>query len=316
MKHLPNILLFLETLRAEGLLVSPAEAGSLLPLLTADMLADRARLHGVMRAMLAKSPKEQSAFDRAFRDFFIGEEHMAQQVRERQAEEAERQQQVESGRENLGQDIPEELAEAYAKASEARQALLRSMLASSQAGGRNNELMKAYLNKLARGWLSEEGGYGMEPFTEQEDSLLHKDLTQISEEETSQALHLIEQLVQRLNRNAERRSRRQGRHGQPDVRATIHTSLRTGGVPMKPIYKKRPRPSHSFVLLCDVSESMYRFSGFALRFITAIGRGGRARAFLFSEGLEEIGFSDYARFEARVRSSALWRRGTDIGGAL
>jgi uncharacterized protein with von Willebrand factor type A (vWA) domain len=147
--------------------------------------------------------------------------------------------------------------------------------------------------------------------------LLYKNLASITQTEVPHALALIDTLVRRINGADSRKWKRAGHNGLPDMRATIHDSLRTGGIPVKPRYRKRPRSARHIVVLCDVSESMYRFSGFALRFITALGStSNRTAAFIFSEGLEQIELREVENFEETVKLSDLWRRGTDAGSAL
>jgi uncharacterized protein with von Willebrand factor type A (vWA) domain len=316
-----NIVTFLALLKEEGFFIAPTEAGDVARVLAAVQIYEREQVRLALRATLAKSPKQQRVFDRLFEEFFISEQTMFEQYQQTVEEEAERLRKIEESREELGDDVSEEVAEVYADAPTSRQDWLKNMLELSRSEKRNSELMDAYLNKLARGWMVPGAGVGLRPVEEEEDDeeddLMHKEFSQISEEETARALHLIELLISRLNRNLERKYKRKGRSGMPDVRATIHASLRTGGIPMKPMYKKRPHTSRSLVLLCDVSESMLRFSGFALRFISGLTQSsGKMRAFIFSEGAEEIASYDYDTFQEVVRKSDLWRLGTDIGNAL
>jgi uncharacterized protein with von Willebrand factor type A (vWA) domain len=322
-----NISAFLSQLREDGLLVGPAEAQGVLSLLAAlaDLdgtggagLTDRRAVRESLKAMLAKSQKEARIFEQRFDDFFVGGSVLVEREVFQEIQAAQRQRRINTAREALTDfEIEEELAEAYGGAGAERQAWLRNMLDFAQSGNRNLPLMKEYLKKIASGWIAAEAGVGAGGVDEEEDNLLHKNLNAITEDEIPQALHLIEALVRRVNLQTERRHLREGRRGMPDLRRTIHASLRTGGVPVNPVYKKRPRTTRRTVILCDISESMILFSEFALKFITALGRErGKTRAFIFSEGAEEIGLEDLTRFEQTVKQSALWRRGTDIGGAL
>ncbi|MDR1796954.1 MAG: VWA domain-containing protein [Clostridiales Family XIII bacterium] len=313
-----NLVVFFGNLREGGLLIGPSETADAIAFISAAGLSDRPTVRTGLRAMLAKSRKEQAVFDAAFDTFFVGAETMETRQREILDKASRRQERIETGRDALERyEVSEELAEAFASATEERKEWLKNMLDYAQDGNRNLPLMEAYLKKIASGWLSEEGGVGLEQPDGQDDSLLHKSFASITEEEIPQALRLVEALVRRILLASERRYRRNGRRGMPDLRQTIHRSLRTGGVPLSPAYKKRPRSSRRIVVLCDVSESMVRFSEFALTFITALSRrDGKLRAFIFSEGLAAIGTEDLTHFEKNVHESGLWRRGTDIGGAL
>ena len=320
MYSLENIADFLAQLRGEGLLVGPSEAEGTLYLLSslgAHGLADRETVRESMKAMLAKSQKEARIFELLFDDFFVGNSVLVEREVIQEIQDAQRKRRIETAREAMpDHNVDEDLAEAYAGASAERQAWLKNMLDYAQDGNRNLPLMKEYLKKIATGWIAAEAGVGLDGVDEKDDNLLHKNLSAITEDEIPRALHLIEALVRRINLQTERRRMREGRRGMPDLRRTIHASLRTGGVPVHPVYKKRPVATRRTVILCDISESMIVFSEFALKFITALGRErGKTRAFIFSEGAEEIGLEDLSRFEETVKKSALWRRGTDIGRA-
>ena len=321
MHSIENIADFLAQLRAEGLLVGPSEADgtiSLLGSLGPEGLSDRKTVRESMKAMLAKSPKEARVFERLFDEFFVDSTVLVEREVIRDIRDAQRRHRIETARDALPEHfVDEDLAEAYGGASAERKAWLKNMLDFAQDGNRNLPLMKEYLKKIASGWIAAEAGVGMSGVDEEDDNLLHKNLNAITEDEIPRALHLIEALVRRVNLQTERRRMREGRRGMPDLRRTIHASLRTGGVPVHPVYKKRPVTSRRTVVICDISESMILFSEFALKFITALSRErGKTRAFMFSEGTEEIGLEDLSHFEETVKKSTLWRRGTDIGGAF
>jgi uncharacterized protein with von Willebrand factor type A (vWA) domain len=320
-RYTDDLAQFLGKLRDGGLLVGTSDATDVIALLGALDLTDRAAVRESLKAALAKSKKEQRVFGKCFDAFFVSKAVLAERETIQNIQDAQRRHRIDTARDALpGVGISDELAEAYANAADERKAWLKNMLDYAQDGNRNLPLMKEYLKRVATGWLNAEAGFGLAAADEAEGAdadLLHKNLATITEDEVPQALRLIEALVRRINLAAGRKRGRTGRRGMPDLRRTIHESLRTGGIPVKPIYKKRPRASRRMLILCDISESMYLFSEFALRLITALGReSGRTRAFIFSEGAEEIGLEDLSRFEQTVKSSALWRRGTDIGGAL
>ena len=315
-QSIENIVSFLNNLRDQGLLVGIAEADDTIRLLTQIGLEDRETVKSALKVTLAKTPKEQRIFDTEFDDFFIGKQESFVQHSQQIEKEDRRQQKIEDARESLdAYDVPADLAEAYADATNERKEWLKNMLEYANDGNRNLPLMKSYLKKIASGWISSEAGIGLE--TPEEADLLHKDLSTIGDDEALQALRLIEILVRRIHLAAERKHKKSGRRGMPDVRSTIHRSLRTGGIPADPVYKSRPRNSKRIIILCDISESMYRYSEFALKFIVAMGRShSRIQAFLFSEETEEIDLSDLKNFEKIVKSSKLWRRGTNCGEAF
>ena len=288
-------------------------------MLTALGVYEREAVKASMRALLAKSPREMRFFDEEFDEFFVGEEVIIERTAQQVQVERARAHTIQETKDEFGiYELPDEIAEAYSSVPEERKQWLRDMISRVHDSDRVLPLAEDYVKRIATGWLASGAGKGLEPKEEKEEvDLLHKNLTAITEEEIPRALQLIETLVRRINSAAERRYRRSGRSGLPDLRATIHNSLRTGGVPVHPQYKKRPQSSRRVVVLCDVSESMYRFSGFALRFITALGNtASKTSAYIFSEGVEEIAIDGIADFETTVRASELWRRGTDVGSAL
>ena len=315
--HATNLILFAAALRERGLHISAQEVGDAAIALSGTGLEDRQTVKTVLGSLFAKSQRELSFFNEEFDEFFVGEKTITQR-NEREAQEGEaREQRVREARDELADyDVPEEIAEAYAEVDDKRRRWLRDMMNRVNDSPRHLPLAEAYIRQIATGWLANEGATGLAENKEEQD-LLHKSLTAITEEEVPRALALIDVLVRRINGAEIRKWKRAGRKGMPDMRATIHESLRTGGIPVRPRYKKRPRTARRIVVLCDVSESMYRFSGFALRFITAMGStANKTSAYIFSEGFEEIGLQDVANFEKNVKASGLWRRGTDVGAAF
>ena len=305
-------------LRGEGFLVGSDEILDMARLFNKVDLEEQIQVRESLKSMLAKSPRERRIFDERFEEFFVGKAVLTERELIKDIKEAQRQRRIDTAKEDLpGYDVSDDLAEAYAGATGQRKAWLKNMLDYAQDGNRNLPLMKEYLKRIATGWLSAEAGFGMDAPDDEDEGILNRNLTSITEEEVPHALRLIEALVRRINLASERKRRRTGRRGMPDLRRTIHESLRTGGVPVRPVYKKRPRVSRNFLILCDISESMVLFSEFALRFIVSLGReSGKTRAFIFSEGVTEIGLGDLTHFEQNVKNSSLWRRGTDIGSAL
>lgn len=108
-----------------------------------------------------------------------------------------------------------------------------------------------------------------------------------------------------------------------DLRATIRSSIQSGGVPFKLKYRscrvKKPR----LLLLCDVSASMIRYTSFVLQFIYSLNTVvQRIESFVFSENLERVTpyFQQGQDFDrtmaAVVRESGQWGGGTSLHKAL
>lgn len=94
------------------------------------------------------------------------------------------------------------------------------------------------------------------------------------------ARHLASRLVAR---------RRRARRGPIDLRRTLRRSMSTGGVPMRPAFK-RPRPGRpELVLFCDVSGSVAGFSHFTMMLVQALREQfSRIRIFCFVDGCVEV----------------------------
>jgi len=112
---------------------------------------------------------------------------------------------------------------------------------------------------------------------------------------------LARRLAARLGR------RRRGR-GSLDIRRTIRTSMGTGGVPVRPVLRRRHRTRPELAVLCDVSGSVAQFAPFTLALVYALRQEfGRVRAWVFIDGLVEItelledsrGFLDARRLLSR-----------------
>lgn len=83
--------------------------------------------------------------------------------------------------------------------------------------------------------------------------------------------------------------RRRARRGPIDLRRTLRRSMSTGGVPMRPAFR-RPRPGRpELVLLCDVSGSVAGFSHFTMMLVQALREQfARIRILCFVDGCVEV----------------------------
>lgn len=82
--------------------------------------------------------------------------------------------------------------------------------------------------------------------------------------------------------------RRRGGSGL-DMRRTIRASMGTGGVPVKPILRRRRPTKPDLVVLCDVSGSAAQFAPFTLTLLHALHEEfRRVRSFVFIDGIVEI----------------------------
>ncbi|MFI9341917.1 VWA domain-containing protein [Streptomyces sp. NPDC052773] len=120
--------------------------------------------------------------------------------------------------------------------------------------------------------------------------------------------------------------RRRAARGSIDPRRTVRGSLSTGGVPMRPV-KRRRRPARpELVLLCDVSGSVAGFSDFTMLLVQALhDQFSKVRVFAFVNRIDEVtgllthGAAGAERLSGRIREHARltgWHDSSDYGAAL
>lgn len=121
------------------------------------------------------------------------------------------------------------------------------------------------------------------------------------------------------------RKRRHGRRGALDFRATVRSSLSTGGVPVEPRFR-HPRPAKpDIVVVADISGSVASFARFTLHLVYAISsQFSKVRSFVFVDGIDEVtrffeGADDPAVAVHRINTEAdvVWIDGhSDYGHAF
>lgn len=120
--------------------------------------------------------------------------------------------------------------------------------------------------------------------------------------------------------------RRRASRGQIDVRGTLRRSLSTGGVPLRPAYRRRRPARPEIVLICDMSGSVAGFANFTMLLVQALrDQFSKVRVFAFVEVMDEIthlvtgGAADPERLGARIHDEAtltVWDGHSDYGRAL
>jgi uncharacterized protein with von Willebrand factor type A (vWA) domain len=154
--------------------------------------------------------------------------------------------------------------------------------------------------------------------------LLHeKDFARYTETEMALARELITRLARRHPTRISRRTRPSRRRGHvPDLRQTVHASLRTAGEPLHRRWRKPSRRPRQLVLVCDVSGSMAPYARMLLQYMHAsVVARRRVEAFAFGTRLtritNELAGRDHDR--ALDRAAAVvtdFSGGTRIGAAL
>ncbi|MFE7893284.1 VWA domain-containing protein [Streptomyces sp. NPDC057412] len=105
--------------------------------------------------------------------------------------------------------------------------------------------------------------------------------------------------------------RRRASRGSIDLRRTLRGSLSTGGVPMRPVLRRRRPARPELVLLCDVSGSVSGFSDFTMLLVQALhDQFSKVRVFAFVNRVDEVtgllehGAADPEGLAARIQGEA------------
>lgn len=329
--YLEKLSAFSRMLRLEGLSIGPRETADAAQILIQLGLGDRETVKTALRTVFASSRDEQKVFDRVFDGFFLSEEAMKAQAKERQAREQEQQRQRQEAEQDFAR-FPEQLKlteqqrETYAAMGEEARQRLRSFLDKYQgAAQRNPNLYGEFIHSvfaktlMEQQLLLENAGAGCEA-ADPELGILYQDISEFRDQDIPKAIHIIRAIAARINGDLSRRGRNRGQSGKLDFRGTIRKGLETGGSFYRLRYRKKPRRKKRLVILCDVSGSMMQFSEFALRFIQSLNQvSENSRTYLFSETMVEADpfrLQNMDTFRAFVGDSGIYGRGTDLGTAL
>ncbi|MFJ3222582.1 VWA domain-containing protein [Streptomyces sp. NPDC086783] len=136
---------------------------------------------------------------------------------------------------------------------------------------------------------------------------------------------VVQPLARKLATRLAARRRRASR-GTIDLRRTLRGSLSTGGVPMRPVLRRRRPARPELVLLCDVSGSVAGFSDFTMLLTQALhDQFSKLRVFAFVNRIDEVtgllvhGAADPAGLGGRIRAEAAltsWHGSSDYGAAF
>jgi len=155
--------------------------------------------------------------------------------------------------------------------------------------------------------------------------LRHKDFAAYTDAEFDEARRLMADLrlggaLRRSHRLRRAKGGRRTRH--PDLRRTVHRSLRLHGEPIERAFLEPSERPRRIVLLCDVSGSMETYSRALLRFLHAavVGRG-RVEAFALGTRLtrltRELSSHDPDAALAKAADAVRdWSGGTRLGEVL
>ncbi|MER7185084.1 VWA domain-containing protein [Streptomyces hyaluromycini] len=151
------------------------------------------------------------------------------------------------------------------------------------------------------------------------------DFLSAGREQLTELRRTVQPLARKLATRLAARRRRAAR-GTIDLRRTLRGSLSTGGVPMRPVLRRRRPVRPELVLLCDVSGSVSGFSDFTMLLVQALhDQFSKIRVFAFVNRIDEVtGLLEHGRADpeglgARIRAEATltgWHGSSDYGHAL
>jgi uncharacterized protein with von Willebrand factor type A (vWA) domain len=128
-------------------------------------------------------------------------------------------------------------------------------------------------------------------------------------------------LVRRVQLGPSRKWRAAAKGWRFDVRRTLRASLQTGGEPLAPRWRARPRRQPRFIVLVDGSRSMSQHAGTALKLASALARAtSRIEVFAFSTALQRVTTDVQRASTGKTRRlhplAYAWGGGTTIGACL
>ncbi|MEV5954056.1 VWA domain-containing protein [Streptomyces sp. NPDC051987] len=151
------------------------------------------------------------------------------------------------------------------------------------------------------------------------------DFLSAGREQLSELRRTVRPLARKLATRLAARRRRAAR-GTIDLRRTLRGSLSTGGVPLRPVLRRRRPVRPELVLLCDVSGSVSGFSDFTMLLVQALhDQFSKVRVFAFVNRIDEVtGLLEHGRADpeglgARIRAEATltgWHGSSDYGMAF
>jgi len=289
-----HLLEFVQLLRDGGIPINLTEVQDALYSLALIGLEDKSRVEGVLQATMVKSVTQVPWFQEAFRVFFAAPEAQSSWQNQAQQQSDRWEKGITQTREELrfqGEELAltEEQRATYMRLPEGEKERLKKFLERSGEGMRNgvplDHSFQPMVERVLQGsldfWrrkLGEEdfplappGEAGLlseveRAMRQKEIHYMTRDLKDIPPEEWPEVIKLIRRLSQRLASQVSRRLA-QGKRGSLDMRRTLRENMRYGGVLLKQNYRTKRRGRPKFVLLCDVSGSMVKYTEFILQFV-------------------------------------------------
>jgi len=167
------------------------------------------------------------------------------------------------------------------------QQLVQSLHDSMAAGSPSSASADTALHPAAVG-KEEPPGERAQGGASRTDPLHDRSLSQWLPQDLAQLERLAEQIAQRLRKRLTRRWHDSATGSRLDVRRTLRASLRTGGLPIHPVWRAPRRERPRLFILVDVSRSMETHAQLFLRIARAFVSAMDARVFVFHTRLAEV----------------------------
>ena len=314
------VIAMVHRLRAGGLPVSTSEALDAITALTAIDIDSRIDVKTALKSTLVKDTTHEVLFERSFEAVFprprpprradgltatsgeAGDEQLMDdlvaamregdlaQIDELLEEAIERYAGLDKHQQSAGHHTQRALRRMslptiyrkYLEAGESDSNLDRAIDAAE--AGAMVESMKLRMENLVSGQLRDAAGtVSMQQLEDPED----RPLLKAGADELAAMRQAMRPLARKLATRLGNR-RRRGTAGL-DMRRTIRASMGTGGVPVKPVLRRKRPTKPDLIVLCDVSGSTAEFAPFTLTLLHAVHQEfRRVRSFVFVDGIVEI----------------------------
>ncbi len=345
-----NLARFVHILRHLGVTVSTGETITALKALRLVDIMQREQVRCALQATLVKNHEEAPVFLRAFDSFFAVPEVRRQQQEEWQESKDERVQLIAEAEQDLtylGEqlEISEEEKLLYSQLAEEEKKKIKNYLDASFLPEDRHHAFKPMLEFQVRGslryWrqrLAEEGELPLIPGDGADDeilaaagqelgnndgSLLYEDMKRIGDSDLPRVTSILKKLSRKMATKISRRYRMSKKVVKIDLRHSIKSNIRYGGIIFNLKYRQKRVQKPSILLVCDVSGSMARYAAFVIQFIYGLSAVIRhIESFIFSEELEPVTpyFKRIRPFEATmaelIGKSRIWGKGTNLGASL
>jgi uncharacterized protein with von Willebrand factor type A (vWA) domain len=344
-----NYIKFVDVLRLIGIRVSISESIDGLNGLQYLDIKNKSCIKICLSSLLAKGEEEKKLFDSAFEKYFIlphkKEEFIETEIKNMQNKKMEVQ---EAAKDLLFQDeqleMKEELQGVYKNLSAEEKKSISKFLEKTSEGKNVKKEFKLIVEKMLSSKLEKLKNKNIDQYektsysnndlinteagliandikkTNNANSLENKNIGSFTEDEIPKAIILIRRLTMRVNKEIKKKHKYTTSHKRLDIKKTINKNIGMNGVLFKLAYKQKVRKKSKIIIICDISASMYRFSGFVLEFLKGISLiEKQMENYVFSEGFERLNLMDFISstvYEEKIKNSELWRKGTNINKLL